>query len=71
MDLSGASARLITSRYLAKDEMAMIGKREWVKEVGLAKKAEGTNHRDTINWNLTLFWGKDVSDCRRSRRRFS
>lgn len=47
-------------RYLAKDEMKMIKEEKWDAEVWGATTSLGTNKRDTINWNLVLFWGKGV-----------
>ena len=47
-------------RHLARDEMRCITEDKWDQEVWGAATAEGTDHRDTANWNLTLYWGQKV-----------
>ena len=47
--------------HLAKDEMATITEDKWDTEIWGAATAEGTNNRDTINSNLTMYWGQKVS----------
>jgi len=47
-------------RHLARDEMHTITEDKWDQEVWGAARAEGTNNRDTANWNLTLYWGQGV-----------
>ncbi|KAL6713953.1 hypothetical protein ACLMJK_008447 [Lecanora helva] len=44
--------------HLARDEMHCITEDKWDEEVWGAATAEGTDHRDTANWNLTLYWGQ-------------
>lgn len=48
--------------HLAKDEMDTITENKWESEVWGAATAEGTNDRDTINSNLTMYWGKKVAE---------
>ena len=43
------------------DEMQTITEDKWDKEVWGAATSEGTNNRDTINSNLRVYWGKQVS----------
>lgn len=40
--------------------MHTITEDKWDQEVWGAARAEGTNNRDTANWNLTLYWGQGV-----------
>ena len=44
--------------HLARDEMEIITKADWSSEVWGAATSPGTNKRDTINWNLMVYWGK-------------
>ena len=44
--------------YLARDEMRIITEADWNNEVWGAATSPGTNKRDTINWNLMVYWGK-------------
>ncbi|KAL9101281.1 MAG: hypothetical protein Q9163_003453 [Psora crenata] len=44
--------------YLARDEMRIITEAKWDKEVWGAATSPGTNKRDTINWNLMVYWGQ-------------
>jgi hypothetical protein len=46
--------------HLAKDEMDTITEDKWDTEIWGAATAEGTNNRDTINSNLTMYWGQKV-----------
>lgn len=46
--------------HLAKDEMHTITDDNWDKEVWGAAMSEGTNSRDTIHSNLTMYWGRKV-----------
>ena len=48
--------------HLAKDEMDTITENKWESEVWGAATAEGTNNRDTINSNLTMYWGQKVAE---------
>ena len=48
--------------HLAKDEMNTITENKWESEVWGAATAEGTNDRDTINSNLTMYWGEKVAE---------
>ena len=48
--------------HLAKDEMDTITENKWESEVWGAATAEGTNSRDTINSNLTMYWGQKVAE---------
>ena len=50
--------------HLAKDEMETITENKWESEVWGAATAEGTNNRDTISSNLTMYWGQKVSEVR-------
>ncbi|KAL9128481.1 MAG: hypothetical protein Q9217_002859 [Psora testacea] len=45
--------------YLARDEMEIITEPHWNKEVWGAATSPGTNKRDTINWNLMVYWGSE------------
>lgn len=46
--------------HLAKDEMLTITDDKWDEEVWGAAMSEGTNNRDTIHSNLTMYWGRKV-----------
>ena len=48
--------------HLAKDEMETITENKWESEVWGAATAEGTNDRDTIHSNLTMYWGQKVAE---------
>jgi len=54
--------------HLAKDEMHTITDDKWDQEVWGAALSEGTNSRDTINSNLTMYWGKKVCQSPSARR---
>lgn len=60
----GSSLTKHTCRHLARDEMHTITEDKWDQEVWGAARAEGTNDKDTANWNLTLFWGLGVGNLR-------
>ncbi|KAL9631357.1 MAG: hypothetical protein Q9164_005940 [Protoblastenia rupestris] len=56
--------------HLARDEMKIITEADWNNEVWGAATSPGTNQRDTINWNLMVYWGKEdqwVADTTRDK----